>query len=521
MAQQIAFGFASLLALLWACTSLSYPFGWDQGVLAWVGDAIHHGEVPYRDRWDVKGPLTYFVFAFAELFGVNEWAIRVVDLAFLGVAAVLIGWWVARLTDVRTGRWTALIFALWYASAGYWHTAQPDGWAMELVMAALILVYTSKSHAQWLAAGALIGCAFLFKSVYALFLPLACAGIVWCGSARERRPVRTVLIAGFGFLLPVAAMAGWFAWKGALSGLVEAYVLYPLQVYAKYGTVSAIERARGVIQHLFSGRVIPTLLPLAVFGFVTLWTQTRRLAGFLAAWIMVALLVVAGQGRFYEYHWLPIVPPFTILVGMGLYQGFAKYKDLPIEGARAFTGVCLAVALAGAAIYPLHDVGRWLGYMAGGSRDTYLDGFGGTRQSEAETVAYLRANMSGEQSVYVWGWNTGIAYLSGRATKNRFGFSMPLIMGRGSEFNTRYRSEFLRSMHQNPPEYIVRGEHSGVIVGEDYQPEHFQEFEDFLSYCYAEERQIGPFTLYRNSRVCPKPPGLSTRHNPNPPGLAY
>ena len=50
-----------LLAALAAVVSLWWPYGWDQGAMAWVGDTIVDGGMPYRDAWDVKGPLTYYV----------------------------------------------------------------------------------------------------------------------------------------------------------------------------------------------------------------------------------------------------------------------------------------------------------------------------------------------------------------------------------------------------------------------------------------------------------------------------
>ena len=53
------------LAIVWAFASLSFPFGWDQGIFAWVGSTIVDGGLPYRDAWDIKGPLTYYVYAAA------------------------------------------------------------------------------------------------------------------------------------------------------------------------------------------------------------------------------------------------------------------------------------------------------------------------------------------------------------------------------------------------------------------------------------------------------------------------
>ena len=48
----------------------------------WPG--VNRGGVPYRDGWDTKGPLTYYVLAVSQvLFGANQWGIRLVDFALL------------------------------------------------------------------------------------------------------------------------------------------------------------------------------------------------------------------------------------------------------------------------------------------------------------------------------------------------------------------------------------------------------------------------------------------------------
>jgi hypothetical protein len=43
------------LTFLWAIASLWFPFRWDHGIMASVGDTIVRGGMPYRDAWDMKG----------------------------------------------------------------------------------------------------------------------------------------------------------------------------------------------------------------------------------------------------------------------------------------------------------------------------------------------------------------------------------------------------------------------------------------------------------------------------------
>src|SRR5438445_7505162 len=58
--------------------SLIWPFGDDQSHYSLVGDAVTDGGVPYRDAWDLKGPLTYYVYGWTRaIFGRSDQSIRI------------------------------------------------------------------------------------------------------------------------------------------------------------------------------------------------------------------------------------------------------------------------------------------------------------------------------------------------------------------------------------------------------------------------------------------------------------
>src|SRR5688500_4137832 len=74
---RVFFWISATLAVLCALATLSWPFGWDQGIFAWGGEIIRQGGMPYRDAWDQKGPLPYYVYAVAQsVFGPGMWGIR-------------------------------------------------------------------------------------------------------------------------------------------------------------------------------------------------------------------------------------------------------------------------------------------------------------------------------------------------------------------------------------------------------------------------------------------------------------
>src|SRR5471032_2167823 len=77
------------LAALWGLSSLWLPFGWDQGLFGYVADVIRRGGMPYRDVWEIKGPLVLYLYSAAQtLFGAHMWSVRVLDLLALAASSL-------------------------------------------------------------------------------------------------------------------------------------------------------------------------------------------------------------------------------------------------------------------------------------------------------------------------------------------------------------------------------------------------------------------------------------------------
>src|SRR5437667_5275133 len=120
---------AAALFLALVPVYLSWPFGWDQAIFAWIGDVIRDGGMPFKDAWDVKGPATYYPYALAGLmFGGGPFGVRLLDLllALLGTAVTL--QLLRRLVEPQVAFIGALCILLNFMALGYWHTAQPDAW---------------------------------------------------------------------------------------------------------------------------------------------------------------------------------------------------------------------------------------------------------------------------------------------------------------------------------------------------------------------------------------------------------
>ncbi len=480
-------------AVLWLLMSLTYPFGWDQGLFSWAGGVIVRGGMPYVDAWDMKGPLVYYVYAAAErVFGVHLWSIRIVDAIGLCLTAAAIARIVAAGADRVIARWAALLFVLWYASQSYWHTAQPDGWTgmvLIIAIAPLLTIPAPLSLRRALVIGAAIGLTTLFKPLWAAFLVLPLLHVAMTRTSR-RIPLAAGAIAGW--LLPIAIAGLWFWSHGALDELIAVHLRYSSLYAGQAGagleaTQASPGRLRGLVDYVLTTRVIDVALPVIAYGAVVLWRRHRAGALVAIAWIAIVIAAVVAQNRFFAYHWLPLLPVATVLGALGLH-------DLLLRAPRLAQIVAVLLVIHCVAPIALEE-SRFVSWMAGRTTtETYYAGYG-EPGDDMKAVSWLR--QSGQAGgVYVFGWEAGIVWLSHRPFVSRFGFSMPLLIDVDPGLRDSYRRELLQALDATPPRYIVVGRQSARIMGAAKSIADFPELSELIARAYQPAVQFGPLAIY-------------------------
>lgn len=486
-AQTATMAALSAIAILWAVMSLTYPFGWDQGLFAWAGNVVAHGGLPYRDAWDVKGPLVHYIYAFAQLaFGVHLWSIRIVDLAFLTTAALAIMRVMTVLIDRRTARWSALFFVLWYASHSFWHTAQPDGWAgmMVMVAAAPVVGAGRPRAAHFVALGVTIGLATLTKPLHAAML-LPPFAVVFFADTTARRLRATAALLG-GWLAPLALTALWFAANGALGELVRVH----LRDAAYYAAATGSGRLQGIVNDLLTRRVLSVGLPLGVYGAWVLWKLDRTAAILFGGWAAIAIGIVIAQDRFFAYHWLPFLPPAVVLGAVGARE---LRKQVPIFAAL-LVGVLFVHAVAPIGL----EEARFASWIAGrSSRDAYYDGYGPEPGSDIRAANWLRQQPPGD--VFLFGWNAAVPWIADRHVVSRFGYSLPLLLNGAPGVRAKYRDEALAAIDTERPRYVIVGVQSERIMGVAMSLADFPELAARINQRYRERARFGTLILYEAS----------------------
>jgi 4-amino-4-deoxy-L-arabinose transferase-like glycosyltransferase len=141
----------------------------DSGFYAYFGKAILHGQVPYRDIWDNKPPLGYYLNALAQLiFGQTAWGVWWSSIAWMTGLSALFFIVIRKLFGGATACITTVLFLLALMNPQIFqggNMTEVYALAPQIGIIGVTYLYFTKKKTPWLAAavGILTAVAFLIK----------------------------------------------------------------------------------------------------------------------------------------------------------------------------------------------------------------------------------------------------------------------------------------------------------------------------------------------------------------------
>jgi len=339
-ARSRAFVVAALAALcagaLLVDRSLQFFIGRDSSLFLYVARRVQEGGVPYRDVWDHKPPLIYYL----DVIGVTLAdrgipGVAVVEFASMFVAAV-VGFWALHRT-------LGLVPALFGVVA--WTTAiavmleggnRPEEYALPLQFGAIALYLAERrsgpSRWRWTLVGITAAFALLLKpTLLGMWAAIYLAEAARAWHLRSLGAVTpAVLLGAVGFFAVILPVGVYLVATGAASDFVDQVIRFNIE-YSRSSVADRLDAlAAGVKLTLFSG-----LLPVAVVGWVTALVQLARRTGAVARrpLLLVAVLALpldfalaSATGRPYREYFLGCLAAQGILA--------AGRRELGASGAR-------------------------------------------------------------------------------------------------------------------------------------------------------------------------------------------
>lgn len=282
-------------------------FVWDSQLFLAMGRWVAMGLVPYRDAFEVKPPGTFlYLGALFSVLPPSAWAVRFGDVLWtLGAF-----WAFVRLLRPRTGHLATAIAATAWIS--WHHNAFFDANAVYTehygAVAGLIALACSGPVASGLWAAAAVLCKHPGAAVLVAIAIYRLPDWRW----------RDWPIFAAAFAAPIAAVMIWFALVGAWEDFLEAN-LWILIRHGQFANLSLDERLL-MLRHSVAdiAPLFPSMVVAAALGVAAALLGRSRLAVAALAWWLVAMTGVFLQGRYFEHHYLLVLPPLALMGGTGL-----------------------------------------------------------------------------------------------------------------------------------------------------------------------------------------------------------
>jgi len=444
--------------------SMQFFLDRDSGVYLYTAQRVLAGGVPYRDVWDHKPPLIYYLDALGiTLSDLGLPGILLLELAALLLATVFGALAIARVLGmlpalVAAGAWT-LTLPIFLGGGNL-----PEEFALPLQFLAVALYLSSDRTATrrttWVALGATAGVAILLKpTVVGVWVAIYLCEAVRAVRTRSPSTVTGPLVLGIAGAFAVLAPVGlFFAASGAAGDLIDQVVAYN----ATYGAASGTERlaalAAGLNLWSFSG-----LLPVALAGWTIALVRVARssVAGATERLLMVAALALpiefalaSATGRIYPQTFIPCLPVLSLLVAVAVATVRVMIERTALR--MRIEPRFLLLAVLGVAMIPFASASPAV------ALERHQRGANDEQQTRWYASAYVTHHTEPTQSVLFWGGEAGLNYTTGRRAPTRFAYQYPLYL-RGYQ-NAAQVDQLLAQLAADPPALIVDTSLSDALI---------------------------------------------------------
>ncbi len=439
------------LGVLLPVSPLNMPLTFrDPGVFLYIGWRILNGDLPYRDIWDHKPPVIFYVNALGlALGGGSRWGVWILELVSLFLAA----WLGYQLIKKYFGIFPAVFsLLLWLLSLvgvlqGGDFTTE---FTLPMQFAALWLLVVPtqiKDGTRFFIIGALGALAFFTKQTTigmwaAIVIYLTASHL----SVRAfKQWAREILIIGTGALTVTLFIVGFFAVQGAFPQFWSAAFEYNF-VYAGRGGTDFAQRfdtlLRGLRPLTFTGL---TQFGLLGFALTLTLTLTKRFLPKESVPVLAVVLIdlpielylVSLTEKTFLHYYMTLLPALAVLTAV------TAWSVIQVLSRWQFP----AWVRAAAALIVL-------GGFAWSYFDNYLDQTYIYRKNRDDAaIQYLLQNSSPDDKVLIWGAEAAVNFFAQRESPTRFVYQYPL---QNDNYTTEAMVlEFLNDVTENRPRFVI------------------------------------------------------------------
>ena len=433
--------------------------GIDQSVFLYVAQRMFHGEMPYRDSFDHKGPLVYVFDYLAELISptYGPW---ILDLVCM-LAVLIIFYLTAKL--ILDNRAAALI--LLTASAtfipGFYHGGNTvEIMAMPFIALALYIFcryFINNSIKNY----GLLLFGISFAAVMLLRVNMAAPWLIMCVAViiREFRQKKAKEILRY-FLLFIAGAAVvilpviiWLIAGRAFNDFIDQYFIFNI----KYSKIVGNEFQDYPVYEVFLSFLLkPQIISALLFSVYLSLRKKDLFAVSLTLIIVLSTLASSISGRKYEHYVIALLPHCIPAISLGIKE---LNGNLKTQNWKQFIAPALVFVLFG--VIPLSVFISKEG----------LDTKSGMDVDMIQTLEYIEQYTDEGDAIAIYGNRDSILYLSNRRSISKYSYQSPI-----ASFDRSILDSYFNDIEtQKPKLVIVSGTRWGLEMKD--LAEHVKKFE--------------------------------------------
>ena len=490
-----------------AAPILTYPLGRDQGEFATTARGLLQGQVLYRDVWNPKPPAIFYLYA-AVLWGFGDhlFTPRLLDFLFFPCMAATLYYIGYRLEGKSLGLWALGIYGVLYFTEDFWTLTQNDGLAslpMALATATMMksLPLTKATHSirwRWLfLSGVCCGLVVWFKYPFFMFVLALLAYYATLYPKRNSGYLRGFVAFVIGSAIVIGLGTGLLLIQGGGSAWLES--IWVTTGYTAQGYETLLDNLWHYFGYRWRQWHVVWLLTLLWFP---IHFRIPARWSILIWWLVGATVAMIIQGKAYDYHWLPMLAPMTLLAAHtweGLLTWGSRHVAPGLHNVFVGLTMIMLVGLLGTRTW-----GMALPYLLGQeTRTQYFSKFIGLEFTASESLSmseYLRDRVVPNDTLFIWGFRPEVYYMSHLRPASRFIFQFPLV---ASWYPARWQQETVESLWASLPPYVlvVRGDFMPWVTGKDADSnlllQDYHDLNDWLVYNYDLETEIGNFLVWQ------------------------
>lgn len=422
------------IATVLICLKSSYnPFApfqqeVDPSVFEYVGTVMSKGGVMYKDTFDHKGPLLYFINWLGVVCGGKIWFIEFASI-FLSLVGCYLSFQLFFSNKILSSCGSAIVLFPMYLFFDHGNTVEE--YALPFIIWGLYIFirYFTESRINYKfigACGFFLGCVLLLRiNMIAMWLVFAIAVII-----RERLNIKilmkyiSVFIAGL--ILPFIPTITYLFMNQAIEDFVEQYILFNFQ----YSEASFTARIDSIIYLLFHY----VSLPVIILPILLLFIKLDKIYLYIInlAYHIVNVFFICISGDIFTHYVIIIIPTY-LLTTILLFKFLSKYfKDNIINIIAITTTLVLSLPWVNFTFFDLLE-----------NHNDYI-------KLKDDITNIINKNTQTTDCIIVCGNQDIIYLLADRVAASKYSYQLPI-----AESNPSIYEYFLKDIQENEPEVIV------------------------------------------------------------------